>query len=75
MNAVARNTTRIQLELSPEALARLQRLKQRTDATSYSEVARKALRLNAEIVAGLAAGGQFFYADANGNRTEVAFVL
>jgi Arc/MetJ-type ribon-helix-helix transcriptional regulator len=40
-----RTTTRVQLELPPQAMERLQRLKDRTEAASYAEVIRNALRL------------------------------
>ncbi|HEY1615279.1 MAG TPA: ribbon-helix-helix protein, CopG family [Rhizomicrobium sp.] len=40
-----RTTTRVQLELPPQAMERLQRLKERTEAASYAEVIRNALRL------------------------------
>jgi hypothetical protein len=40
-----RATTRVQLELPPQAMERLQRLKERLEAASYAEVVRGALRL------------------------------
>jgi len=40
-----RSTTRVQLEMPPQAMERLQRLKDRTEAASYAEVIRNALRL------------------------------
>ncbi len=46
-----RATTRVQLELPPQAMERLQRLKERTEAASYAEVIRNALRL-LEVIAG-----------------------
>ena len=45
-----RATTRVQLELPPQAMDRLQRLKERTEAASYAEVIRNALRLLETIV-------------------------
>jgi Arc/MetJ-type ribon-helix-helix transcriptional regulator len=41
----ARETTRVQLELPPQAMERLQRLKDKTEAASYAEVIRNALRV------------------------------
>lgn len=38
-----RTTTRVQLELKPEAMKRLQKLKVRSEAASYAEVVRMAL--------------------------------
>ena len=40
-----RTTTRVQLEMPPQAMERLQKLKDRTEAASYAEVIRNALRL------------------------------
>ncbi|HEY0282201.1 MAG TPA: ribbon-helix-helix protein, CopG family, partial [Rhizomicrobium sp.] len=40
-----RATTRVQLEMPPQAMERLQKLKDRTEAASYAEVIRNALRL------------------------------
>jgi len=48
--APERATTRVQLELPPQAMERLQRLKERTEAASYAEVIRNALRLLEALV-------------------------
>jgi hypothetical protein len=40
-----RETTRVQLELPPQAMERLQRLKDKIEAASYAEVIRNALRV------------------------------
>ncbi len=40
-----RSTTRVQLEMPPQAMERLQKMKDRTEAASYAEVIRNALRL------------------------------
>ncbi len=40
-----RTTTRVQLEMPPQAMERLTRLKEKTEAASYAEVIRNALRL------------------------------
>ena len=45
-----RATTRVQLEMPPQAMERLQRLKERTEAASYAEVIRSALRLFEALV-------------------------
>jgi hypothetical protein len=41
----ARTTTRVQLEMPPQAMERLARLKEKTEAASYAEVIRNALRV------------------------------
>jgi hypothetical protein len=43
--ASGRETTRVQLELPPQAMERLQRLKDKIEAASYAEVIRNALRV------------------------------
>ena len=40
-----RATTRVQLEMPPQAMERLTRLKEKTEAASYAEVIRNALRV------------------------------
>jgi len=40
-----RETTRVQLEMPPQAMERLTRLKEKTEAASYAEVIRNALRV------------------------------
>ena len=45
-----RATTRVQLELPPQAMERLQRLKDKTEAASYAEVIRNALRVLEALV-------------------------
>jgi hypothetical protein len=40
-----RGTTRVQLEMPPQAMERLTKLKEKTEAASYAEVIRNALRV------------------------------
>jgi hypothetical protein len=54
-----RGTTRVQLEMPPQAMERLQRLKDRTEAASYAEVIRNALRLYEALVAEAEQGREF----------------
>jgi hypothetical protein len=54
-----RSTTRVQLEMPPQAMERLQRLKDRTEAASYAEVIRNALRLYEALVAEAEKGSEF----------------
>lgn len=39
------DTTRVQLDMPPKSMERLKRLRERTEASSYAEVIRDALRL------------------------------
>ena len=54
-----RTTTRVQLEMPPQAMERLQKLKERTEAASYAEVIRNALRLFEALVDEHESGAEF----------------
>jgi len=54
-----RATTRVQLEMPPQAMVRLQKMKDRTEAASYAEVIRNALRLFEALVDEHEKGGEF----------------
>jgi hypothetical protein len=54
-----RTTTRVQLELPPQAMDRLQRLKDKTEAASYAEVIRNALRVFEALVQEHEQGAEF----------------
>jgi len=57
--ASGRTTTRVQLEMPPQAMERLQRLKEHTEAASYAEVIRNALRLFEALVQEHEKGAEF----------------
>jgi hypothetical protein len=61
-----RTTTRVQLEMPPQAMERLQRLKERTEAASYAEVIRSALRVFEALVEEHEKGSEFVLKRANG---------
>ena len=61
-----RQTTRVQLEMPPQAMERLQRLKDRTEAASYAEVIRNALRLFEALVEEHEKGAEFSLKRPNG---------
>ena len=50
------STHRVQLELGPRSMERLNALKTLTESTSYAEVMRKALAVYSEVTTDLAAG-------------------
>ena len=66
METGERTTTRVQLELPPQAMERLQRLKEKTEAASYAEVIRNALRLFEALVDEHEKGSDFFLKRADG---------
>ena len=61
-----RSTTRVQLEMPPQAMERLQRLKERTEAASYAEVIRNALRVLEALVDEHEKGSEFALKRTNG---------
>ena len=61
-----RATTRVQLELPPQAMERLQRLKDKTEAASYAEVIRNALRVLEALVDEHEKGSEFGLKRADG---------
>lgn len=61
-----RLTTRVQLEMPPQAMERLQRLKDHSEAASYAEVIRNALRLYEALVEEHDRGNQFALKKADG---------
>lgn len=66
---VPRGTTRVQLEMPPQAMERLQKLKDRTEAASYAEVLRNALRLYEALVAEAERGAEFAVRSSDGSLT------
>ncbi|GEP61056.1 hypothetical protein RSO01_82220 [Reyranella soli] len=64
-----RATTRVQLELPCRSMDRLASLKEVTEASSYAEVVRNALRLYEAIINESKAGGELLLRDKNGKTT------
>lgn len=65
------DTTRVQLELPQKAYDRLLSLKARTEASSYSEVCKNALKLYLDLVDRGETGKTLITRDAAGNVSEV----
>lgn len=65
-----RATTRVQLELPPQAMVRLQKMKDRTEAASYAEVIRNALRLFEALVDEHEKGSEFSLRRADGEIVQ-----
>ena len=56
----SKDTTRVQLELQPRAMMRLRNLKEDTEASTYAEVVKSALRLYEFVVEQNENGAEFF---------------
>jgi hypothetical protein len=65
-----RATTRVQLEMPPQAMVRLQKMKEHTEAASYAEVIRNALRLFEALVDEHEKGSEFSLKRADGSVVE-----
>jgi len=61
---------RVQLDLSEKALGRLQDLKEKTEASSYAEVVKNALRLYEAILAEFEAGNSFMVKTPSGEMKK-----
>lgn len=69
----APETKRVQMDLPPRAVERLQRLQRRTDATSYGETVRRATWLH-ETVLDLIQGGGRLLVEKDGQITPITLV-
>jgi hypothetical protein len=63
-------TKRVQLDLPERSMQRLQDLKRKTEASSYAEVIKNALRLYDAIITEAEAGSSFLIRDAAGQNKE-----
>ena len=57
---------RVQLDFAPRSMDRLNALKERTEASSYAEVVKNALKLYEGLIDEVEGGKQFFVRDAEG---------
>jgi len=59
--------TRVQFDIPPRSMKILTELKDKTDAASYAEVFKNALKLYDGIISEVERGGEFLIRDAAGN--------
>lgn len=64
------NVKRVQFDLPEKSMERLQDLKEKTEASSYAEVMKNALRLYAAVVAEAEAGNSFMVREPSGVLKE-----
>ncbi len=62
--------TRVQFELPEKSMSRLKDLKTKTEAVSYAEVVKNALRLYEAVIAEAEAGSKFMIREATGSLKE-----
>jgi hypothetical protein len=73
----ARNAgkTRVQLDLTPRAMAILTELKDKTEAASYAEVFKNAMKLYDGILTEIERGSAFMIRDKDGKVSEFRMFL
>ncbi len=67
--------TRVQLDLTPRAMSLLTELKEKTEAATYAEVIRSAMKLYDGLITEMERGGQFLVRDKNGQISEFRMFL
>ncbi len=65
--STARTVTRVQMDLPPRSMERLTALKEKTEAASYAEVVKSALRLYEALINEIDRGNEFLVRDKEGN--------
>ena len=70
MKEKQKSSTRVQLELPEKSMERLVVLKEKTEASSYAEVLKNALRLYENVIKQNEEGKRFCVKDSAGNLTE-----
>ncbi|MBV9993204.1 MAG: hypothetical protein JOZ72_18170 [Alphaproteobacteria bacterium] len=71
----SRGTTRVQLEMPPQAMERLTRLKEKTEAASYAEVIRNALRVFEALAEEHEKGAEFSLKRSDGQTVAYKIFL
>ncbi|MDE2005570.1 MAG: hypothetical protein KGI51_03295 [Rhodospirillales bacterium] len=66
---------RVQLDLAPRAMERLNALKLKTEAASYAEVVKNALRLYEALIEETESGKQFLVRDREGGIVPLRLFL
>ena len=67
--------SRVQFDLSPRAMKLLVELKEKTEAASYAEVFKNALKLYDGLIAEAERGGEFLVRDKDGNISSLKLFL
>lgn len=65
---------RVQIDLQEQSMAQLNELRRRTEAASYSEVVRRAIRLYEAVLDEADAGNKLFVRRPEGEFVEIKFL-
>ncbi len=71
----AAKKSRVQLDFAPRSMERLNTLKSKTEASSYAEVVKNALRLYEALIEEAENGRQFLVRDKNGTVSPFRLFL
>ncbi len=74
-SAQTQKKNRVQLDFAPRAMERLNTLKAKTEAASYAEVVKNALRLYEALIEETEDGKQFFVRDKAGTLAPLRLFL
>lgn len=66
---------RFQMELPEKSYQRLRKLKDKTEATSYAEVTKNALKLYEILIQTIDDGGVVYFKDKDGNTKELQLFI
>ncbi len=72
---MAKETTRVQMELPETSLERLKMLKEKTEAASYAEVTKNAYRIYERIIDLTESGCTILLKDSQGNTKELELFM
>jgi len=72
---MAKKTTRVQLELQNASFERLQELKDKTEASSYAEVIKNALRLYESLIAETENGNVLSVQSPDGDNSNYKLIF
>lgn len=75
MGIMAKKTTRVQLELQEASFARLKALREKTEAASYAEVIKNALRLYEGLIEETESGNALSIKTPNGEHVTYRMVF
>ncbi len=67
--------SRVQFDLTPRAMAMLTELKSKTDAATYAEVFKNAMKLYDGIISEIERGSEFLIRDKDGKVSEFRMFL
>jgi Ribbon-helix-helix protein, copG family len=72
---MAKKTTRVQLELPESSFERLKNLRNKTEASSYAEVMKNALRLYEALIAEVETGNKLCIKQPDGSEITCRLLL